>query len=231
MRTKETVEGQLSWSRFYSWATATRGSARTSRRGTTAWLVFDSGGDLYQYRCYWINGPSGDHVVETGSALSDVDAVAWAAARTSNARSECPITARTGPASPQPQAGSPGSGDPADPKTLVDPTSQSSPNLDQPLRRHHPQIDAGQEWRHERSPSPDLPSSPRVTKESDRDRWRVHAEMRRALCRLDRTFGHHPSRPHRVSRRGGECGSQGARAAGRSPLVARAKSSLPFRRP
>jgi hypothetical protein len=89
MSVKDTVQGRWGWSRIQYWARARKGSARTSRRGT-AWLVFDSANDLYQYRCYWMNGPGGDHMVESGNAATDVDAVAWAAARTPNARIRMP---------------------------------------------------------------------------------------------------------------------------------------------
>ena len=71
----------------------------------TAWLVFDADDDLHQYRCYWMNGPGGDHLVESAQAATDIDAVSWAAARTPTARIRMPdhrtYWAGTGP----PQAG------------------------------------------------------------------------------------------------------------------------------
>lgn len=52
----------------------------------TAWLVFDAGGDLYQYQCYWFAGSSVDHLLEHTRAVTAADAVEWATARTPRAR-------------------------------------------------------------------------------------------------------------------------------------------------
>jgi hypothetical protein len=52
----------------------------------TAWLVFDAGGDLYQYQCYWFGGSCGDHLLEHSRAATAADAVKWATARTPQAR-------------------------------------------------------------------------------------------------------------------------------------------------
>lgn len=55
-----------------------------------AWLVFDAGGDLFSYQCYWMAGECDDHLVEHALVLTDADAVAWAAARTPRARIRMP---------------------------------------------------------------------------------------------------------------------------------------------
>ena len=63
--------------------------ARMSGKGT-AWIVFDAGGDLFKYRCYWFGGPCEDHLVESTGVATDVDAVSWAAARTPMVRIRLP---------------------------------------------------------------------------------------------------------------------------------------------
>ena len=62
---------------------------RSAGRGT-AWLIFDAGGDLFQYRCYWMGGPTGDHLVESARVATDIDAADWAAVRTPSARIRLP---------------------------------------------------------------------------------------------------------------------------------------------
>lgn len=52
----------------------------------TAWLIFDAGGDLFMYQCYWFGGQGGDHLLEHARASSATEAVVWAAARTPRAR-------------------------------------------------------------------------------------------------------------------------------------------------
>jgi hypothetical protein len=49
-------------------------------------LVFDAGGDLYQYQCYWFGGSGGDHLIERTRAATAADAVKWATARTPRSR-------------------------------------------------------------------------------------------------------------------------------------------------
>lgn len=55
-----------------------------------AWLIFDAGGELFKYQCYWMGGHCDDHLIEHAWAVTDVDAVAWAAARTPRARIRMP---------------------------------------------------------------------------------------------------------------------------------------------
>ena len=49
-----------------------------------AWLVHDAARDCYH--CYWLVGPSTDHLVERAIQPSAADAVDWARCRTSRAR-------------------------------------------------------------------------------------------------------------------------------------------------
>lgn len=64
-----------------------RTSSRSRRIGQgLAWLVFDAGGDLFRYRCYWMGGHCDDHLIEQAQVATDRDAVAWAAVRTPRAR-------------------------------------------------------------------------------------------------------------------------------------------------
>lgn len=64
-----------------------------------AWLVFDAGGELFKYQCYWMGGHSDDHLIEHGRVATDVDAVAWGAARTPRSRIRMPdhVTYWAGP--------------------------------------------------------------------------------------------------------------------------------------
>jgi len=55
-----------------------------------AWLIFDAGGELFKYQCYWMGGHGDTHVIEHARKVTDVDAVAWAAARTPRARIRMP---------------------------------------------------------------------------------------------------------------------------------------------
>lgn len=65
-------------------------SRRSQRDEGRAWLIFDAGGELFQYQCYWMGGPCDDHLREHARAVSDADGVAWAAQRTSHARIRMP---------------------------------------------------------------------------------------------------------------------------------------------
>lgn len=56
----------------------------------TAWLIFDAGGDLFRYHCYWFGGRGGDHLIEHARLVTASDAVGWAAARTPRARIRLP---------------------------------------------------------------------------------------------------------------------------------------------
>ena len=55
-----------------------------------AWLIFHAGEELFNYQCYWMGGHCDDHLIEHGQAVTDIDAVAWAAARTPRARIRLP---------------------------------------------------------------------------------------------------------------------------------------------
>lgn len=56
----------------------------------TAWLLFDAGGDLFQYQCYWYGGSCGDHLLDHARTPAAADAVEWATARTPRARIRLP---------------------------------------------------------------------------------------------------------------------------------------------
>ena len=77
----ENVSGLRRWLRFRTGAKPSRALGQG-----TAWLVFDAGGDLYQYQCYWFGGRGGDHVLEHARSATAADAVKWATARTPRAR-------------------------------------------------------------------------------------------------------------------------------------------------
>ena len=81
----ENLSGLRRWLRFRAGAE----SSRAVGEGT-AWLVFDAGGDLYQYQCYWFGGRCGDHLLEHTRSATAADAVNWAAARTPRARIRLP---------------------------------------------------------------------------------------------------------------------------------------------
>lgn len=55
-----------------------------------AWLVYDAGSEAFHYQCYWMGGHCDDHLLEHGRTVTDVEAVAWAAARTPRARIRMP---------------------------------------------------------------------------------------------------------------------------------------------
>lgn len=66
-----------------------RSRSRRAGKGQ-AWLIFDAGGELFKYQCYWMGGHCDDHLIEHGQAVTDVDAVAWGAARTPRSRIRMP---------------------------------------------------------------------------------------------------------------------------------------------
>jgi hypothetical protein len=76
--------------------TSCRSSLRAGIRPTGragegfAWLIFDAGGDLFQYQCYWMGGHCDDHLIEHARMATDAEAVGWAAARTARARIRMP---------------------------------------------------------------------------------------------------------------------------------------------
>jgi hypothetical protein len=51
-------------------------------------LVFDAAAD--GYHCYWLVGPSADHLIEQAQVATASEAVSWAAARTPRARLRSP---------------------------------------------------------------------------------------------------------------------------------------------
>jgi hypothetical protein len=55
-----------------------------------AWLLFDAGGELFKYQCYWMGAHCDDHLIEHARTVTGVDAVAWAASRTPQARIPMP---------------------------------------------------------------------------------------------------------------------------------------------
>lgn len=63
--------------------------ARSAGQGS-AWLIFDAGGDLYRYQCYWFGGSCDDHLLEHARVRTATDAVTWARARTPRARIRLP---------------------------------------------------------------------------------------------------------------------------------------------
>ncbi len=77
----ENVSGLRRWLRFRTGAEPSRAVGEG-----TAWLVFDAGGDLYQYQCYWFGGRCGDHLLEHARSATAADAVKWATARTPRTR-------------------------------------------------------------------------------------------------------------------------------------------------
>ena len=77
--------GTIMKSKRTSHRSAVRAGIRRAGEGS-AWLIFDPGGALFQYQCYWKGGHCDDHLIEHARVATDAEAVDWAAARTSRAR-------------------------------------------------------------------------------------------------------------------------------------------------
>jgi hypothetical protein len=84
--------GMVMTSKRTSRRSALRARIRPARRAGEglAWLIFDAGGGLFQYQCYWKGGHCDDHLIEHARMATDTDAVDWAAARTPRARIRMP---------------------------------------------------------------------------------------------------------------------------------------------
>ncbi len=50
------------------------------------WLVFDAGGDLYHYQCYWFGGRAEDHLREHAQVTTEAEAVVWGLERSPRVR-------------------------------------------------------------------------------------------------------------------------------------------------
>ena len=81
--------GTIMKSKRTSHRSAVRAGIRRAGEGS-AWLIFDPGGALFQYQCYWKGGHCDDHLIEHARVATDAEAVDWAAARTSRARIRMP---------------------------------------------------------------------------------------------------------------------------------------------
>lgn len=67
------------------------GAIRPRQRGEgQAWLIFHADDRLFNYQCFWMGGHCDDHLIERAQAVTHIDAVALAAARTPRARIRLP---------------------------------------------------------------------------------------------------------------------------------------------